>query len=250
MQLLPTHSYGTQALVDMCTKGRLIPSSIKPCNFTVRGINTGGMQPSWMGDVEEILPLRGGGVVRCLLKGAVCIEQSPHDIISACLLENDGVCDWRGVLPDGNEVYLENHRFLLMPRCTTGQTTHNFDTDGNGVMFVGDRSGLDMIGRKTKMVRAHDGHMVNVAVQTLPRKKHWSKSVFASELGKRDLVGAKKWLAGLKSDFDYTVANGADEFHEVGASKYLGMAPYIQQLIDELTTETSITQSSALSDVK
>ena len=91
--------------------------------------------------------------------------------------------------------------------------------------------------------------MVNVAVQTLPRKKHWSKSVFASELGKRDLVGAKKWLAGLKSDFDYTVANGADEFHEVGASKYLGMAPYIQQRIDELTTETSITQSSALSDV-
>ena len=24
-------------------KNRLIPSSIKPCNFTVRGINTGGM---------------------------------------------------------------------------------------------------------------------------------------------------------------------------------------------------------------
>ena len=112
-------------------KNRLIPSSIKPCNFTVRGINTGGMQPSWMGDVEELLPLRGGGVVRCLLKGAVCIEQSPHDIISACLLENDGVCDWRGVLPDGNEVYLENHRFLLMPRCTTGQTTHSSDTGGN-----------------------------------------------------------------------------------------------------------------------
>ena len=80
-------------------------------------------------------------------------------------------------------------------------------------------------------------------MQALPRKKHWSKSVFASELGKQDLVGAKKWLAGLKSDFDYTVANGADRFHEVGASKYLGMAPYIQQHIDELTTETSITQS-------
>ena len=133
-------------------KNRLIPSSIKPCNFTVRGINTGGMQPSWMGDVEELLPLRGGGVVRCLLKGAVCIEQSPHDIISACLLENDGVCDWRGVLPDGNEVYLKNHRFLLMPRCTTkGQTTHSFDTGGNAVMFIGDRSGLDMLGKKIKM---------------------------------------------------------------------------------------------------
>ena len=38
-------------------KNRLIPSSIKPCNFTVRGINTGGMQPSWMGDVEEFQPL-------------------------------------------------------------------------------------------------------------------------------------------------------------------------------------------------
>ena len=56
-------------------------------------------------------------------------------------------------------------------------------------------------------------------------------------------------MESIKSDFDYTVANGADEFHEVGASKYLGMAPYIQQRIDELTTETSITQSSALSDV-
>ena len=35
-------------------------------------------------------------------------------------------------------------------------------------MFVGDRSGLDMLDKKIKMVRAHDGHMVNVAVQTLP----------------------------------------------------------------------------------
>ena len=81
--------------------------------------------------------------------------------------------------------------------------------------------------------------MVNVAVRTPPKKKHWSKSVFASELREQDLVGAKKWLAGLKSDFDYTVANGTDKFHAEGASKYLGMAPYIQQRIGELINITT-----------
>ena len=89
------------------------------------------------------------------------------------------------------------------------------------------------------MARAHDGHMVNVAVRTPPKKKHWSKSVFASELREQDLVGAKRWLAGLKSDFDYTVANGTDKFHAEGASKYLGMAPYIQQRIGELINITT-----------
>ena len=38
---------------------RMIKGTIKPCNFTVRGINTGGMQPQYMGDVEAFLPLRG-----------------------------------------------------------------------------------------------------------------------------------------------------------------------------------------------
>lgn len=39
---------------------RMVKESIRPCNFTVRGINTGGTQPEYMGDVVEFLPLRGG----------------------------------------------------------------------------------------------------------------------------------------------------------------------------------------------
>ena len=101
------------------SKSKFIKGSIKPCNFTVRGINSGGKQPACMGDVQIALPLRGGTVHRCVLKGAVLIESSPHDIIGACLLENDGVCSWRGALPDGREVYLENHRLLLLPQSVS-----------------------------------------------------------------------------------------------------------------------------------
>ena len=154
---------------------RMIKGTIRPCNFNVRGINTGGMQPRHMGDVEAFLPLRGGTIERCVLKGAVCIEQSPHDIVSACLLENDGVCDWRGCLPDGREVYLENHRFLLMPRCAAGQLKHDFDAGSNGVMFVGEQRGLDRVPQA--LVRNFDGRMVDAAFRPLRRGEHWSKTV-------------------------------------------------------------------------
>jgi len=168
---------------------RMIKGTIRPCNFTVRGINTGGMQPRHMGDVEAFLPLRGGTIERCVLKGAVCIEQSPHDIVSACLLENDGVCDWRGCLPDGREVYLENHRFLLMPNCRDGQTSHDFDADSNGVMFVGERRGLDRV--PSEMRRNSAGRLVDVAFRPLRRGEHWSKSLHADLLGKQDLAQAE-----------------------------------------------------------
>ena len=68
------------------SRSRFIKGSIKPCTFTIRGVNAGGKQPECMGDVVEFLPLRGGTVVKCVLQGAVLLKDAPHDIIGACLL--------------------------------------------------------------------------------------------------------------------------------------------------------------------
>ena len=200
----------------------------------VRGINTGGMQPEKMGDVEAFLPLQGGTIARCVLKGAVCIEQSPHDIISSCTLENDGVCDWRGCFSDGRAVYLENHRFLLMPRCKAGQREHDFDADRNGVMFVGERRGLDRVPPRA-LVRNYDGHMIEAEFRPLSRGQHWSKSVHADMLLKMDLSMAENYMRVLVEAKNECIANGPGT-NDIGvnASHYTSRGPCLAQYIDEL----------------
>ena len=131
-----------------------------------------------MGDVDWVFPLCGGVTVTHRCKDAVCIPEAPHDIIGAGLLEAEGFCDWRGTLLDGHQVYLENHRFLLMPHCAPGQTHHNLDDKANGVMFVGGSQGLDRV--KRKQVVDWRGRLVDVEPRPLSKKAHWSKSVFAN----------------------------------------------------------------------
>ena len=222
---------------------RMIKGSIRPCNFTVRGINTGGMQPQHMGDVEAFLPLRGGTVERCVLKGAVCIEQSPHDIISSCLLENDGVCDWRGFLPDGREVYLENHRFLLMPNLRANQTSHDFDAEGNGVIFEGKQRGLDRA--STLVTRDHSGRPVNATYRPLRRGQHWSKSVHADVLGKMDLGRAEEYMRELREANEHCMAHGPSPSTQVAASHYVSRGPFVAQLIEELSLAARVKKAKA-----
>ena len=224
---------------------RMISSTIKPCNFRVRGINTGGRQPKCMGDVEEYLPLEDGTVRYCLLKGVVCIEESPHDIISPGLLEEDGFCSWTGRLVDGQQVLIENHRFLVVPKCTVGQTTHGFcpkviQWPNEAVLNVNDTI-FSEYGINYEMVRAHDGSMVNVALQ--PPSGHWSKTVFAGDLREWGKQGVIKRLRCMKADFDFSVANGPDDAHG-GAKHYLDRGPAYKQFIDESDKDAPVVVAS------
>ena len=78
-----------------------------------------------------------------LLRDAVVIEQAPHEIISPGMLERDGVCDWAGFFPDGARVVLRNHRFITMPRCDPGQTTHTHIGTSGGSELVTDVHSVD-----------------------------------------------------------------------------------------------------------
>jgi len=99
---------------------RMIKGTIRPCNFTVRGINTGGMQPRFMGDVEALLPLRGGTVEHCVLKGAVCIEQSLPTTSSAPAFSRTMVCATGAVAsPTGARCTLRITDSYSCPTATT-----------------------------------------------------------------------------------------------------------------------------------
>ena len=149
------------------------------------------------------------------------------------ILENDGVCDWRGCLPDGREVYLENHRFLLMPYCHDGQSAHDFDADSNGVMFVGERRGLDRV--PAKMRRNSTGRLVDVAFRPLRRSEHWSKSVHADLLGRQDLAEAEAYFLEMKEAYDLCMRTGPTD--DPAASHYTSRGPYWAQRIEELKRE-------------
>jgi hypothetical protein len=105
-------------------------------------------------------------------------------------------------------------------------------------MFLGERNGLDIVPPKQQLVRGHDGRMMNVALQPLPRKLHWRKTVHADILGKMNLEQATKYLAEMKADLDYVIAYGSDKVHDVGASHYVSRGPFVKQLIDELSKVT------------
>ena len=207
------------------SSSEFVPGTEKPCPFRIRGINTGGRQPKSMGDVDRVFPIWGGGTVTHRCKDAVCIEEAPHGIVGAGLLEEEGLCDWRGELLNGKgRVYLENHRFLLMPYCKPGQTTHDFDDKADGVMFVGGNRGLDVVKPNAN---------VSAGPRPLPKGAHWSKSVFADQLLRQGLDGAKEYLADMKRDYDMCIAHGPHESREVGASHYYSRGPYWMQFVAE-----------------
>ena len=206
------------------SRARLLPGTIRQCDFTIRGINSGGKQPECMGDAVEYFPLCGGDVIKLTLKGAVLMPEAPHDIVGAGLLEPE--CDWRGNVSSGGVVYLENHRFLLMPKCAPGRTRHSHDRSAVSVMVADSTPHC--------MVRSHDGRMVDVSLQPVVPPDHWSKSIIASQLQTLSLDQAVQALAGMKADLHYTLAHGPDDDHEVGASSYFSRGPYYQQYIEEL----------------
>jgi hypothetical protein len=114
----------------VCSRDELIPSSITPCPFRIRGIHSTGKHPDCMGDAPLAVPLDDGTVATFMRKGAVCIREAPHEVVSPGLFQRDGYCSWDGRLDDGRKVVLDSHDVLItLPRCAANQTTHQHVID-------------------------------------------------------------------------------------------------------------------------
>ena len=97
-------------------------SSWKPPDVNIRGVTGGTSSPLGIMDVLERFPLSDGTVIEAVCRKAVCIEQAPHDIVAPSTLD---FCEWDGWLPDGRRVVIENHGFMVVPRVSSGSSTHS-----------------------------------------------------------------------------------------------------------------------------
>ena len=67
------------------------------------------------------------------------------------------------------------------------------------------------------LVRAHDGSLVNAALQPIQRPDHWRKSGIAHDLEGMSVTQATAWMKRLKKEFNWQILHGKTEDLSFGA---------------------------------
>jgi hypothetical protein len=92
------------------------------------------------------------------------------------------------------------------------------------------------------LVRAHDGSLVNAALQPIQRPDHWRQSGIAHDLEGMGVTRATAWMKRLKKEFDWQILQGKMEDLSFGApipasesrNQFLSYGPYIRQYVMEM----------------
>ena len=121
---------------------------------------------------------------------------------------------------------------LIVPRHYRPETTEEWHARNQ-------RKPLPM---RIDLVRAHDGSLVNAALQPIQRPDHWRKSGIAHDLEGMGVTQATAWMKRLKKEFDWQILHGATEDLSFGApipasesrNQFLSYGPYIRQYVMEM----------------
>ena len=121
---------------------------------------------------------------------------------------------------------------LITPRHYRPETTEEWHARNQ-------RKPLPM---RIDLVRAHDGSLVNAALQPIQRPDHWRKSGIAHDLEGMGVTQATAWMKRLKKEFDWQILHGKTEDLSFGApipasesrNQFLSYGPYIRQYVMEI----------------